>query len=65
MHLFLAQDILPGTASPEDDERILPRPFSFVQLLQMIQSGRIKDGKSLVGLLYWAQWKGKLLPRRK
>jgi ADP-ribose pyrophosphatase len=65
MHLFLAQDIHPGTAAPEEDEQIRVRLFSMGQLLRMIHSGRIKDGKSIVGLLYWAQWGANGSARRK
>ena len=56
MHLFLAQDLRPGTARPEADERIFTRSFSRAELLRMIRAGKIQDGKSLVGVLYWAQW---------
>lgn len=56
MHLFLAQDLRPGSAHPESDERILARSFALPELLHMARSGKIVDGKSLVGLLYWAQW---------
>jgi ADP-ribose pyrophosphatase len=59
MHLFLAQDVRAGAAHPEADERISVRAFSKVELLQMMRSGRIVDGKTLVGVPYWLQlnWK--------
>lgn len=56
MHLFLARDIRPGTATPEGDERIAVRAFPLATLLRMIRGGQILDAKSLVGLLYWARW---------
>ena len=65
MHLFLAQDVRPGIARPEEDERIRSRSFSLAALLRMIRSGAIKDGKSLVGLLYWAQWEAEPPARRR
>jgi ADP-ribose diphosphatase len=59
MYLYLADSIRSGTARPEGDERISVHLFSMSELLQMIRAGKIKDGKSLVGLLYWAQWGAK------
>jgi ADP-ribose diphosphatase len=55
MTLFLARKIHPGQASPESDERIVVRAFGTKQWQTMIRSGKIRDGKTLVGLLYW-QW---------
>jgi hypothetical protein len=58
MTLFLARKIRPGAASPEGDERIQVESFARAQWQRMIRSGQIRDGKTLVGLLYW-QWMGK------
>ena len=55
MTLFWAQKVQPGAAAPEDDERIRVGSFSRTQWERMIRSGQIRDGKTLVGLLYW-QW---------
>jgi len=55
MTLFLARRIRPGAASPEGDERIRVESFARAQWQGMIRSGQIRDGKTLVGLLYW-QW---------
>jgi ADP-ribose diphosphatase len=57
MHLFLAQDVRAGAAHPESDEHIAVRPFSPAQLNTLITRGRIVDGKTLVGLLYWLRRK--------
>jgi len=57
MTLFLARRIRPGAASPEGDERIRVESFARAQWQGMIRSGQIRDGKTLVGLLYW-QWIG-------
>jgi len=59
MHLFLAEQIRPGTARPEADERILVRAFSRAELAGMIRAGKIVDAKTLAGLLYWMRWGGK------
>ena len=56
MYLYLAQEIRPGTAHPEGDERISVHSFSMTALLGMIRAGEIIDAKSLVGLLYWSRW---------
>lgn len=56
MHLYLAQEIHPGTAHPEGDERISVHSFSLTALLHMVRAGKIIDAKSLVGLLYWSRW---------
>ena len=53
MTVFLAQDIRPGPPRPEKDERILVRSFRMAELLLMMQTGKIRDGKSLIGLLYF------------
>ena len=55
MTLFLAQGLRPGGASPEADEKIGMRSFRPEQWQRMIRSGQIRDGKTLVGLLY-LQW---------
>ena len=56
MTLFLAQQIRPGVAHPESDERIVARFFPLDELLRRIRAGAIRDAKTLVGLLYWHHW---------
>ena len=51
MTLFLAQDIRPGAARPEADERIEARLFEVHELQSMIRRGKLHDGKTLIGLL--------------
>lgn len=53
MALFVARKVRPGEASPESDERIEIEAFGTEQWQAMIRSGQIRDGKTLVGLLYW------------
>jgi len=53
MHLYLARGLEPGEARPDDDERIRCRWFSRRELAAWLRSGRIVDGKTLVGLLLW------------
>ena len=53
MTLFLAAKVRPGEPSPESDERIRVRSFPAAEWQDMIRAGQIRDGKTLVGLLYW------------
>ena len=51
MFLFLARELTPGTATPEEDESITVEWLPLVQALDAIERGEIVDGKSMVGLL--------------
>jgi len=52
MHLVEATGLTPAKARPEADERIRVGRFTLRQIRGMLRSGKIKDGKTLVGL-YW------------
>lgn len=54
MTILLAEDLTLGQATPEEDERIelLMTPLS--EVLRMIHAGKIRDGKTLVGVLLYA-----------
>ncbi len=58
MHLFLATGLQADKPSPEPGERIVPRPTSFEEAMKLIRSGRICDGKTILGLLYWQRFAG-------
>ncbi|MBI3698440.1 MAG: NUDIX hydrolase [Acidobacteria bacterium] len=51
MTVFLAEDLQAGPARPEADESIESRWFTAAEVRRMIRTGRIQDGKTLVGLL--------------
>ena len=53
MYLLLAEGLTAGEAQPEEDERIEVRPFKLKELKQMIKSGRLRDAKSIAGILYY------------
>src|SRR6266852_1080637 len=53
MYILLAEGLKEGKAEPEEDEKIISRPFSLKELKQMIQSGELKDAKSVAGILYY------------
>ncbi len=54
MNILLAEDLTLGDATPEDDERIESRMTPLSTCLELIQSGKIIDGKALIGILYFA-----------
>lgn len=51
MHLFRATGLRPGAARPEADESLQVRAFRPAELRRMIRQGKLRDGKSLVGVL--------------
>jgi len=53
MFLLLAEGLTPGPASPEDDEKLLVAAYSRKELKQMIQTRKLRDAKSIAGLLYY------------
>jgi len=53
MYLLLAEGLTAGEAQPEEDEKIEVRPFRLKELKQMIKSGRLRDAKSIAGILFY------------
>jgi len=53
MYLLLAEGLTAGEAQPEEDEKIEVRLFKLKDLKQMIKSGRLRDAKSIAGILYY------------
>jgi len=53
MYLLLAEGLTAGEAQPEEDEKIEVRAFQLKALKQMIKSGRMRDAKSIAGILYY------------
>jgi len=54
IHLFWAADLAAGTHAREPDEfiEVVPKPLS--EVLAMVRSGEICDGKTVVAILYMA-----------
>src|SRR5947208_5887280 len=52
MFLIQASGLTPSPAQPEADERIRARLFTRRGLVRMLRAKRIRDGKTLVGLLW-------------
>ena len=53
MFLLLAEDVTPGPAAPEEDEIIVSVAYKPRKLEQMIRTGKLRDAKSVAGLLYY------------
>ena len=53
MYILLAERLTAGPAHPEDDEKIVAKTFTKQELEQMIRSGKLRDAKSVAGLLYY------------
>jgi ADP-ribose pyrophosphatase len=53
MHILLAEGLTEGEPSPEDDEKIVSRAYRGEELKQMMKSGKLRDGKSIAGILYY------------
>jgi ADP-ribose pyrophosphatase len=59
MHILLAEQVTPGEAHPEEDEKIDSLAYSRTQLEEMIRTGKIIDGKTISGLLYYFRFLAK------
>jgi ADP-ribose pyrophosphatase len=55
MTLFLAEGLKEGEAQPMEDERIEKQWFTSPQVDNMIESGEIKDAKTLIGYYRWTR----------
>ena len=54
MVIFLAQGLTKGEARPEDDEKIEARILTLSEAERWIRRGKIRDAKTIAGLLYYA-----------
>jgi len=55
MTLYLARQLVPGDAQPEDDESIECRLVPLAQAVEMALCGSIRDGKTIAGVLWLAE----------
>jgi ADP-ribose pyrophosphatase len=53
-HLFLAQDLTPGSMRLEEDEKLEPVVVPWEKAVAWALDGTIRDAKTLVALLLWA-----------
>jgi ADP-ribose pyrophosphatase len=55
MKVFLAEGLMAGDAHPEDDEDIEFRLVKLSEIVEMIEKGATKDGKTLCSVLLYAR----------
>jgi ADP-ribose pyrophosphatase len=53
LHLFIAEDLTPGPASPEPEEQLHPVTLPLADAVRMCATGEIKDAKTVTALLLW------------
>jgi len=54
MDIFVAEGLSKGQSRPEDDEKITTRIFRLPEILRWIRAGKIRDGKTISGILFYA-----------
>jgi ADP-ribose pyrophosphatase len=52
MTVFLAENLKPGIAQPEADEKIEHKLHPLSSVLRSIKTGKIRDGKTIAGVLW-------------
>jgi ADP-ribose pyrophosphatase len=57
LHLYLATDLTPAPLVAEDTAGIEVVRLPIAQIPEAISSGRIQDGKSIAGLLYYLEYR--------
>lgn len=55
IYMYLCKDLIPGETSFDEDEAIDIEEYSLDELQKMIESGEIKDGKTIVAIYYCLQ----------
>jgi ADP-ribose pyrophosphatase len=55
MTIFFARQLTSGVAQPEEDEAIECQLIPLSQVVDMVFSGRIRDGKTIAGVLWLAE----------
>ena len=61
MHLYLATDLTPAGGArlqPDEDERLLVERLPWADAIAAAERGALRDGKSLVALLWLARLRG-------
>lgn len=56
MRVYAAEGLTPGKARPEADERIASRTFPLREVEFMMRGGRLRDAKSIAGILYYLRF---------
>jgi ADP-ribose pyrophosphatase len=53
MYILLAEGLTAGVAEPEDDEKIISQAYNRKKLEEMIRTGKLRDAKSIAGILFY------------
>lgn len=61
MEIFLATGLTKGAARPEDDEKITSRILALREAEHWIRAGKIRDSKSVSGILFYARFAARKL----
>lgn len=56
MLVYAASGLRPGVARPEADEKIVNKPFSVREIEFMMRSGKLRDAKSIAGILFYLRF---------
>ncbi len=62
MHLVHADELVPGAADPDEDERIVVQNFTIDEMLQLVRNGEIADAKTLISWMWLRGFRGELGP---
>jgi len=65
MFILLAEGLTAGEAEPEEDEKIISHAYNRRQLEEMIHSGRLRDAKTIAGLLFYFRFLSEPGPPKK
>jgi ADP-ribose pyrophosphatase len=65
MELYLAEGLTKGNSQQEPDEKISQRIFTLPELEGWIRSGKIKDAKTVAGILYYSKFLAAQKPQNK
>lgn len=65
MYLLLAEGLTAGKAQPEEDEKLTVASYTKNQLEEMIRTGKLRDAKSIAGLLFYFRFLVKSKKRRR
>lgn len=60
IHVYWAGDLKPVKKSPDEDEFIDHLVVPFQRALEWVEKGKIRDSKTVIGILYWALYKRKM-----
>ena len=64
MDIFLADGLTKGRPRPEDDEKITQKVVTLKEAERWIKSGKIRDSKSIAGVLYYSKFIARRRPTR-